>query len=191
MFKGALLFAVMAASASVASAQNKVEDVNVAASQQQAADLDAKYATSLLKAGVEAPEIALKTIDGKQFSLKSLRGKYVVLDFWASWCPDCRKDIPAVKELYAKYGAKVEFIGVSFDTEHERWMKCVTDNGMKWKQVSELKKMRDAEIAKSYGVQWIPSMTLIGPDGKVVLSTVVIERMEKALSEIKQERTNN
>ena len=56
-------------------------------------DLDAKYATNLLKPGTDAPDINLKTIDGKQFSLKSLRGKYVVLDFWATWCPDCRKDL--------------------------------------------------------------------------------------------------
>lgn len=78
----------------------------------------------------------------------------------------------------------MEFIGVSFDVDHNRWTKYVVDNGMKWRQVSELKKMRDAEISKAYGVEWIPSMTLIGPDGKVVLSTVVLERMAKALADI-------
>ena len=150
-----------------------------------AEDLDAKYATELLKPGTEAPEIALSTIDGKQFTLKSLRGKYVVLDFWASWCPDCRKDIPKVKEMYERYGKKVVFVGVSFDTDHNRWSDCIANTQMTWLHVSELKRMREAEISKTYGVQWIPSMTLIGPDGKVILSTVVIERMEKALSEIK------
>ena len=175
--KKLLLFIVIAmATAMAAPAQN-------AEGQQE--DLDSLYAQKLLKPGMTAPDFILPMVNNYKVQLSEYRGKYVLLDFWASWCPDCRKDIPAVKELYAKYGAKVEFIGVSFDTEHERWMKCVTDNGMKWKQVSELKKMRDAEIAKAYGVQWIPSMTLIGPDGKVVLSTVVIERMEKALSEIK------
>lgn len=148
-------------------------------------DLDAKYATNLLKPGTDAPDINLQTIDGKQFSLKSLRGKYVVLDFWASWCPDCRKDIPKVKEMYERYGKKVVFVGVSFDTDHNRWSNCIANNQMTWLHVSELKRMREAEISKTYGVQWIPSMTLIGPDGKVILSTVVIERMEKALSEIK------
>ena len=148
-------------------------------------DLDAKYATNLLKPGTDAPDINMQTIDGKQFSLKSLRGKYVVLDFWASWCPDCRKDIPKVKEMYERYGKKVVFVGVSFDTDHNRWSDCIANNQMTWLHVSELKRMREAEISKTYGVQWIPSMTLIGPDGKVILSTVVIERMEKALSEIK------
>ena len=112
------------------------------------------------------------------------KGNDVLLDFWASWCPDCRKDIPAVKAMYEKYGKNVVFIGVSFDTDRDRWAKCVADNGMTWRQVSELKRMREAEIAQTYGVQWIPSMTLVGPDGKVVLSTVVLERMEKALENL-------
>ena len=147
--------------------------------------LDSLYAQKLLKTGTEAPDFILPMINNYRIQLSEFRGKYVLLDFWASWCPDCRKDIPAVKTLFEKYGNKVEFIGVSFDTDHDKWAKCVTDNDMKWRQVSELKRMREAEIAKSYGVQWIPSMTLVGPDGKVVLSTVVVERMEKALSEIK------
>lgn len=160
-----------------------------AANAQEAAaeqkDLDSLYAQKLLKTGTEAPDFILPMINNYRIQLSEFRGKYVLLDFWASWCPDCRKDIPAVKTLFEKYGKKVEFIGVSFDTDHDKWAKCVMDNEMKWRQVSELKRMREAEIAKSFGVQWIPSMTLIGPDGKVVLSTVVVERMEKALSEIK------
>lgn len=148
-------------------------------------DLDSLYAQKLLKAGTDAPDFILPMINNYRIQLSEFRGKYVLLDFWASWCPDCRKDIPAVKALYEKYGKKVEFIGVSFDNDHDKWAKCVMDNGMKWRQVSELKRMRESDVAKQFGVQWIPSMTLIGPDGKVVLSTVVIERMEKALEEIK------
>ena len=137
-----------------------------------------------IRKGKQAPDFSVKMTDGTELMLSSLRGKPVLLHFWATWCPDCRKDVPAVKELYDKYGSKVEFIGVSFDVDHNRWTKYVVDNGMKWRQVSELKKMRDAEISKAYGVEWIPSMTLIGPDGKVVLSTVVLERMAKALADI-------
>lgn len=152
---------------------------------QEEKDLDSLYAQTLLKAGVEAPDFILPMVDGCKLQLQDFRGKYVLLDFWASWCPDCRKDIPVVKQLHEMYGAKVEFIGVSFDTDRDRWAKCVADNGMQWKQVSELKKMRESKTATDYGVKWIPSMTLIAPDGKVVLSTVVVDRMEKALSEIK------
>ena len=154
----------------------------VTASSAKAEDTDSLYTPAMLSIGTMVPDIVIDSIHN--ISLSSLRGRYVVLHFWASWCPDCRKDVPAVKELYDKYGSKVEFIGVSFDVDHNRWTKYVVDNGMKWRQVSELKKMRDAEISKAYGVEWIPSMTLIGPDGKVVLSTVVLERMAKALADI-------
>lgn len=147
-------------------------------------DLDSVYAQKLLKPGTTAPDFILPMPNGYRVQLAEFKGKYVLLDFWASWCPDCRKDIPAVKAMYEKYGKNVVFIGVSFDTDRDRWAKCVADNGMTWRQVSELKRMREAEIAQTYGVQWIPSMTLVGPDGKVVLSTVVLERMEKALENL-------
>lgn len=147
-------------------------------------DLDSVYAQKLLKPGTTAPDFILPMPNGYRVQLAEFKGKYVLLDFWASWCPDCHKDIPAVKAMHEKYGKNVEFIGVSFDTDRDRWTKCVADNGMTWRQVSELKRMREAKIAQAYGVQWIPSMTLVGPDGKVVLSTVVLERMEKALENL-------
>lgn len=147
-------------------------------------DLDSVYAQKLLKPGTTAPDFILPMPNGYRVQLAEFKGKYVLLDFWASWCPDCRKDIPAVKAMYEKYGKNVVFIGVSFDTDRDRWAKCVADNGMTWRQVSELKRMREAKIAQTYGVQWIPSMTLVCPDGKVVLSTVVLERMEKALENL-------
>lgn len=147
-------------------------------------DLDSVYAQKLLKPGTTAPDFILPMPNGYRVQLAEFKGKYVLLDFWASWCPDCRKDIPAVKAMYEKYGKNVVFIGVSFDTDRDRWAKCVADNGMTWRQVSELKRMREAKIAQTYGVLWIPSMTLVGPDGKVVLSTVVLERMEKALENL-------
>ncbi len=150
----------------------------------QGNDLDSLYAQKLLKTGVEAPDFFLPMPNRQIFSLADHKGKYVLLDFWASWCPDCRKDIPKVKALYEKYGKDVVFVGVSFDTDRNSWTDCIEKGGMKWLHVSELKRMREANISKAYGVQWIPSMTLIGPDGKVVLSTVVIERMEEALQNI-------
>ena len=177
------LMALAFASASLnVSAQT---DAATPAQQKADVDLDAKYATNLLEVGSPAPDLAIPSLGGGSVTLADYKGKYVVVDFWASWCPDCRKDIPKVKEMYERYGKKVVFVGVSFDTDHNRWSNCIANNQMTWLHVSELKRMREAEISKTYGVQWIPSMTLIGPDGKVILSTVVIERMEKALSEIK------
>lgn len=185
MFNGALLFAVMSMAAIGTSAQDKVEGGNVAASQQQTADLDAKYAASLLNVGTEAPEIALKTIDGKPFSLKSLRGKYVVLDFWASWCPDCRKDAPNVVDMYNKFHQKgVEFVGVSFDKKIESWKSGVEKLNIPYTQVSDLKNMRESAVAQAYGIQWIPSVYVIDPEGNVALATVMSDKANAFLHSI-------
>ena len=141
-------------------------------------DLDAKYATNLLKPGTDAPDINLQTIDGKQFSLKSLRGKYVVLDFWASWCPDCRKDSPYIMSLYEKFTPKgVEFVGVSFDTKAEAWKNGVEKLGIKYTQVSDMKHMRESDVAQTYCVKWIPTVYVVDPEGKVVLGTVMSDKV--------------
>lgn len=150
--------------------------------QEGMADLDAKYATSLVKPGTEAPDFQLKTPDGASFSLSSLRGKTVVLDFWASWCPDCRRDAPEVVRLYKTYRSdKLEFVGVSMDTDVAAWRKAIGHYGITYPQVSELRKFRETDIAKAYGVNWIPSMVVVGPDGKVLLSTVVLDKVEQLL----------
>ena len=151
----------------------------------QPSDADAKYAADLLKPGSTAPEFKMKTIDGKSFRLSHLRGRYVVLDFWASWCPDCRKDMPAMQRIYDRFTVKgVEFVGVSFDTDTEKWRKAVDTYHIDYTQVSELKKMRDTDIATKYGIRWIPSMYLINPEGKVVIGTVLSDKLERALYEV-------
>lgn len=148
-------------------------------------DADAKYATGLLKTGTVAPDFKLKTPDGKVFKLNQWKGKYIVLDFWASWCPDCRKDAPNIVRMYNEFHARgVEFVGVSFDTDAEAWKNGIAKYGIPYTQVSELKKFHDTEISKAYGVQWIPSMYLIGKDGKVVLGTVLSDKLEKTLTEL-------
>ena len=76
---------------------------SVQAQQAEEGDLDAKYATELVKVGSVAPDFTMQTIDGKPFTLSELKGRVVVLDFWATWCPDCRKEIPEVKNIYKKY----------------------------------------------------------------------------------------
>ena len=153
-----------------------------------------RYKTKVMKdeakkkvaAGKEAPDFTLNDINGKPFSLSSLRGKYVVLDFWASWCPDCRKEAPAVVELYKKYSDKgVAFVGVSMDTNVEAWRAACEKYGITYPQVSELKKFHDTEISKAYGVKWIPSIVVIDQDGKVALATVVTERLASYLEALR------
>ena len=153
--------------------------------QTTAADLDAKYATELLKPGTEAPEIALNTIDGKQFTLKSLRGKYVVLDFWASWCSDCRRDAPNIVALYNKFHQKgVEFVGVSFDRNNESWKNGVAKLALPYTQVSDLKNMRESPVSLSYNIKWIPSVYVIDPEGKVALATVMSDKVDAFLTSV-------
>ena len=149
-------------------------------------DFDELYAQELLKPGTPAPDFQLQTPDGKilKFSEYS-KGKYVVVDFWASWCPDCRKDLPEIIRFYNKFHKnRVEFLGVSFDTDKEKWTDYIAKSGVPYPQVSELKRMNQSDVAKAYGVRWIPSIYLIGPDGKVLVSTVLSYKIEWKLYEL-------
>ena len=149
-------------------------------------DMDDKYATELVKAGTTAPDFKMKTPDGKTIQLSKIgKGKTVVLDFWASWCPDCRKDAPEVVRLYEEYRQYgIEFIGISMDTDVEAWKKAIEKFGISYPQVSELKKFKETDIAKAYGVKWIPSMVVVGADGLVKLSTVLTYKVDKYLKEL-------
>ena len=154
--------------------------------QAQVPDLDEKYAAELLKPGTPAPDFKLQTPDGKTLQFSDFaKGKYVIIDFWASWCPDCRKDLPEVIRMYNKWHKLgVEFLGVSFDMDKKQWMSCIETAGIPYPQVSELKRMNQSEVAKAYGVRWIPSLYLIGPDGKVLVSTVLSYKIENKLYEL-------
>lgn len=143
-----------------------------------------KFLDRLLKKGAEAPDFVFEntadTLQGR--ALSSLRGRYVVLDFWASWCPDCRRDIPAMKRLHDRYASdSIVFVGVSFDKDREAWTKCVRDSGMTWTQHSELKPWKETEMTKRYNVEWIPTVYLIGPDGRVVTAALKADSIGKAL----------
>ena len=149
-------------------------------------DMDSKYATELIQPGTAAPDFKMQTPDRKKFQFaKWAKGKTVVLDFWASWCPDCRKDAPEIVRMYRAYKQHgVEFLGVSMDTDVEAWKKAIEKYEIDYPQVSELKKFKETDIAQAYGVKWIPSMVVIGPDGQVKLSTVLTYKVDKYLKEL-------
>ena len=150
-----------------------------------AQDLDSKYAADLLKVGTVAPDLIDE--EGNVIKLEQYRGRCVVLDFWASWCPDCRKDMPKMKELNAMYDMQgVEFIGVSFDNNREALDNYLKKESIYWKQVSEMKKMKEAQMAKDYHISWIPTMYLLDTDGKVVLATVEIDKLKNKLEQLKK-----
>ena len=145
-------------------------------------DPDDTYAKELLKPGASAPDFTIGAPDGKSVRLSDFKGKYVVLDFWATWCPDCRADVPRLKEIHKAYASdSVAFLSVSFDTDKDKWTSYIRDNGMDWAHGSELKKWKETTVSSLYYVKWIPSIYLIGPDGKVILGTVVLDKIEAAL----------
>ena len=111
-------------------------------------DPDSKYATELIKSGTAAPDFKMLKPDGKKFQFaKWAKGKTVVLDFWASWCPDCRKDAPEVVRMYNAYKQHgIEFLGVSMDTDVEAWKKAIETYGIAYHQVSEQKKYKETDI---------------------------------------------
>ena len=106
----------------------------------QQRDDDSKYATELVKVGEQAPDFKMKTAEGKTVKLSKLaKGRWTLLDFWASWCPDCRKDMPSVKRMYADFAPKgVQFVGVSFDTDAEVWKKAIAQYDLKYTQYYKL-----------------------------------------------------
>ncbi len=137
-----------------------------------------------LQVGQDAPEIALNSPDGKQIKLSSLRGKYVLIDFWASWCGPCRMENPNVVRTYNKYKDKnFEIYGVSLDRTKDDWLKAIEKDQLTWTHVSDLK-FWSSEGAKAYGVRAIPATYLIDPTGKIIAKNLRGESLELKLSEI-------
>ena len=154
----------------------------------QEQDLDLQYATELLKPGTSAPDFTLTDINGNSVSLRDFQGRKVVLVFWASWCPDCRAEVPDLQFMQTKADPrKVAFVAVSFDRTKEAWEKYVKENGMTGVQLFETAPRKESEINAAYHVKWIPSLYLIDEKGKVALSTVVLDKVAKAL-DIKLEK---
>lgn len=117
--------------------------------------------------GEVAPDFTLMDINGKPLSLSSLKGKYVVLDFWGSWCTWCIKGIPQMKEYYKKYSGKFEILGIACGDSPEQWKKAVEENKLPWLNVINDEK-GGTDVSKTYAISGYPTKIIIGPDGKIV-----------------------
>ena len=131
-----------------------------------------------------APDFSLNDPDGKQIALSSLRGKYVLLDFWASWCGPCRKENPNVVRLYEQYKDKnFEIYGVSLDRDKDAWIKAIKDDNLTWVHGSDLKYW-SSDVAVQYGVNGIPATYLLDQEGRVVAKNLRGAALEKKLEEL-------
>ena len=123
---------------------------------------------------------------GKPVSLSSFKGKYVLVDFWASWCGPCRQENPNVVKAFNKYKDKsFTILGVSLDRPNaqDRWLKAIHDDNLTWTHVSDLK-FWDNEVAKQYGIRAIPQNLLIDPQGKIIARNLDGEELEQKLGEV-------
>lgn len=134
--------------------------------------------------GVVAADFTQPTADGKNISLSSFRGKYLLVDFWASWCGPCRAESPNLVKAYEKYKPKnFEIFGVSLDQSKDKWLKAIKDDNYTWPQVGDMKGWENA-ASQQFGILGIPFNMLLDPNGVVIARNLRGEALEKKLEEI-------
>ncbi len=134
--------------------------------------------------GSPAPEFTMNDQNGNPVSLSSFKGKYLLVDFWASWCAPCRQENPNVVRVYQKFKDKgFDILGVSLDREKDAWLKAIEEDQLTWTHVSDLKFWQN-EAAQLYGVQSIPFSVLLDKEGKIIAKDLRGESLESKLVEL-------
>lgn len=134
--------------------------------------------------GSVAPEITLPDVNGNNFTLSSLRGKYVLVDFWASWCGPCRQENPNVVEAFNQFKNKnFTILGVSLDRSKGSWLDAIKADGLTWTHISDLKYWESA-VVPMYNIEGIPFNVLIDPQGKIIADNLRGSDLQKKLSEV-------
>lgn len=134
--------------------------------------------------GAMAPDFTQNDVAGKPVSLSGFKGRYVLIDFWASWCGPCRGENPNVVKAYQQYKDKgFTILGVSLDQNKEAWLKAIEADNLTWTHVSDLKYWNNA-VAQQYGIRSIPANFLLDKEGKIIVSDLRGEALEKKLAEL-------
>jgi len=162
--------------------ENMSKPVQTSAQGKEVADRIATL--SRIAVGQMAPNFQQLTTDNAPVTLASYKGKYVLLEFWASWCGPCRAESPNLLKEYKHYKDKgFDVLAVSLDDKKEKWMEAIKKDGMPWTQVSDLKGWKN-EVAGLYGINAVPANFLIDPTGKIVARDLRGEELGKALAKI-------
>jgi len=139
---------------------------------------------SKIETGRQALPFTQTTVDGKAVTLADFHGKYVLLEFWASWCGPCRAENPNLRKQYQLYKDKgLEIVGVSLDHDKDAWVKAIEKDQLPWVHLSDLKGWKN-EVSTSYGIMGVPANFLIDPQGKIVAQNLRGEALNKKLQEI-------
>ena len=137
-----------------------------------------------IRVGAVAPDFTLPDVDGNPVTLSGLRGKYVLIDFWASWCPDCRKENPNIVAAWNKFKDKnITILGVSLDRKKEPWLAAIEKDQLTWTHVSDLKDWK-SDAAVQYAIRWIPMNFLLDPDGVILAVGLEGEALQQKLEEV-------
>ena len=148
-------------------------------------ELDEIIANKEFKVGVEAPEFSIKGMDGEDIELKNFAGKYILLDFWASWCGDCDSTNVELRKINAKYKKSKDFgiLGISLDIDKKAWKNKIKQDTLNWEQVCTFTGW-DMETAKQYAVQKLPVSILVSPSGRILARDIPADSLSHKVEEV-------